>query len=87
MAFTYTNASYNVSGKYRENFYSGCGGSNGDTFVVGMNSVKQVVSDPPTTGTDLTWSVANSTPSPGFCTLTIGAGAPFTGLNVRVTGT
>lgn len=89
MAFTYTAAKYNVSGSLRETIYAGCAANSGDSLIVGMNTVKQVVCDPPTTATALTVAIANSTPIPGQCTLTFtnAAGAAFTGLNVRVTGT
>ena len=89
MAFTYTAAKYNVSGSLRETIYSGCAANSGDTFVVGMNTVKQVVCDPPTTATNLTVAIANSTPGPGRCTLTFtnAGGAAFAALRIRVTGT
>ena len=89
MAFTYIGAKYNVSGSLRETLYSGCAANSGDTFVVGLNTVKQVICDPPTTATDLTVAIANSTPIPGQCTLTFtnAAGAAFTGLNITVRGT
>jgi hypothetical protein len=87
MAFTYTAAKYNVAGSLRETIYSGCGASSGDTFVVGMNTVKQVDCDPTSTTTNLTVAIANSTPIPGQCTLTFTAAAPFTGLNIKVIGT
>jgi hypothetical protein len=89
MAFTYTAAKYNVAGSMRETYYSGCAANSGDTFVVGMNTVKKVTCDPPTTATDLTVTIANATPIPGQCTLTFTntGGAAFTGLNVLVAGT
>lgn len=87
MAFTYTSAKYNVAGSLRQTIYSGCGAGSGDTFVVGMNTVKQVICDSPSTTTDITVAIANSTPIPGQCTLTFTAGAPFTGVNVQVLGT
>ena len=89
MAFTYTGVKYNVTGSLRQSIYAGCAGNSGDTFVVGLNSVKQVVADPPTTATDLTYTIANSTPIPGQCTITFtnAAGAAFTVLNISVIGT
>lgn len=79
---------FNVIGRYRQNMYTGVTCSSGDTFVVGMNEVRQIITDPPTTSTDLVWAIANATPGPGQCTLTVTASAPVTapGINMQIIG-
>lgn len=72
---------YNVSGSFREQFYS-LSGADTNTLKVGLNTINQVVIEPSTiTG----YSVASNGPGSGS-TITFSASGAFTAVQVTVIG-
>lgn len=72
---------YNVSGSFREQFYSVSGGNN-DTLRVGLNTVNQVIIEPSTiTG----YTVTSNGPGSGS-TIQFAASGAFTAVQVTVIG-
>lgn len=88
MAFSYTSARYNVIGKLRQNLYAGVAFSSGDTFTVGLNSIVQAVLDEVAASTNVTYTVANSTPAPGQSQITFNTngGPAVSGINLQLIG-
>jgi hypothetical protein len=75
-----SNPRYNVSGSFKDQFYNITGNS-GDTLLVGLISVRQVIVDP----NIITGYTVTAQPN-GQSLLTFTASGPFTGVNVQVIG-